>query len=217
MSEGPAPVVIALHGFTRRPGDLDVLASECAARGLATLRPTLDSIWWPRSMNNASHLTRLAEQYAPRLQGRRCVVVGHSAGAAAGSWLGSELRRTGIEVGGFVYVDGNESPTHLIGRAWPFIGDLPIRAVCAPPSRCNRDGQLANWLLTKPGDVVVEVIDGSGHGDIEGRTTPVYRWACGDASSLAVRTIVMERTLSHVDGLLAGHHVGTRDDVTQDR
>jgi len=202
MSGEPAPIVVALHGFTRRPADLQNLAEACAARGLATLRPALDSFWWPRSMNNAGHLSQLAMQYSVRLADRRCVVVGHSAGTAAGSWLGAELRRLGVDVRGFVYVDGNESPAHLLARAWPDIRDLPVRAICAPPSRCNRDGQLASWLEAQSGDIVIDVIEGSGHGDIEGDTAPVYRWACGDDSSPDVRTLVMDRTLAYVEEIL---------------
>lgn len=199
MSGDPAPIVVALHGFTRRPVDLQKLADACAGRGLATLRPGLGSFWWPSSMNNAGYLSRLALHYSDRLGNRPCVVVGHSAGTAAGSWLGAELRRRGVDVRGFVYVDGNESPTRLLARAWPAICDLPVRAVCAPPSRCNRQGQLASWLEGQSGDIVIDVIEGSGHGDIEGDTAPVYRWACGNDSAQDVRTLVMDQTLAYVE------------------
>jgi hypothetical protein len=76
-------------------------------------------------------------------------------------------------------VDGVESPSHLVARSWDRLGPVRVRAVCAPPSRCNRGGALASWLSERGGAEVV-VLPGLGHGDIEEPTTGIYRWACGD-------------------------------------
>ena len=59
-----------------------------------------------------------------------CAHNGSSAGYGMDLALGCDIR-------GVVYVDGVESPTGLIRRAWPMIGGLRVRALCAPPSRCN--------------------------------------------------------------------------------
>jgi pimeloyl-ACP methyl ester carboxylesterase len=202
---GPAVgTVIAFHGFTRSPEDLQALAQACTDRGLTTLRPALGALYWPHSTNNAAHLSGIAGMLDPLVDELPCVVVGHSAGASAGSWVAAELLRLGCDVRGLVFVDGVEGPTRLMHRAWPLIGRLRIRAVCAPPSRCNRHGQLSDWLAAQTGDVVCEVVPGSGHGDIEGEPRAIYRWACGDTTDGSVRRTVLERTMSCVDDVLSG-------------
>ena len=195
-------VAIAVHGFTRRPSDLDMLARACAEQSLVVLRPGLSSFFWPHSTNNAAYLTQVAAELAVRVPAVPCVVVGHSAGAAAGSWLALQLRALGCDIRGVVYVDGVESPTGLIRRAWPIIGGLRVRALCAPPSRCNRQGRLYTWLGEQRGDVVREVVPGSGHGDIEGGSAAVYRWGCGDSSGPQVKAAVLSRTLTFIDEVL---------------
>lgn len=202
---GPAVgTVVAFHGFTRSPEDLQALAHACADRGLTTLRPALGSLYWPHSTNNASHLSAIAGMLVPLVGDLPCVVVGHSAGASAGSWVAAELLRLDCDIRGLVFVDGVESPTGLVQRAWPRIGRLRIRAVCAPPNRCNRHGQLSDWLAEQAGDVACEVVPGSGHGDIEGEPRAIYRWACGDTTDESVMRTVLERTMACVDDVLSG-------------
>ena len=196
--------VVLLHGFTRSPEHLGLLSSACVAVGARTLRPALGSLWWPTSTNNAAHLDRVGESLLPHLAPGPVVVVGHSAGAAAGAWLTAGLRAAGAPVPALVMVDGVESPSGLIRRAWPRLAGVSVRAVCAPPSRCNRQGALASWLAVQDGDVEVETIDGSGHGDIEGPSQAIYRWACGDDAKQPagerVRAAVMARVVSGLGG-----------------
>ena len=91
------------------------------------------------------------------------------------------LRSAGVEVTGLVFVDGNDSPNHLIERSWAHLSDLPIRAVMAPPNPCNRHGRLTQFLdERRPGSTVT--VPGSGHGDLEMLGAGVYRRACGDRS-----------------------------------
>jgi len=174
--------VVALHGFTRSPRHLAAFAQACQASEWNCLCPALAPRWFPVLMNDRRHLTSVAKRLATsgRLMGP-VVIVGHSAGAAAGSWIAPKLIDAGVEVRGLVYVDGNDSPNHLIERAWPMLESVPVRAVMAPPSPCNRDGRLAAWLAERrPG--CVQVIDGAGHGDFEMASHAVYRRACGDSS-----------------------------------
>jgi len=111
------------------------------------------------------------------------------------------LVASGVGVRGLVYVDGNDSPNHLIERAWPKLADTPIRAVMAPPSPCHRQGQLADWLRSRrPGSV--EVVDGAGHGDIEMLGAGVYRWACGDVGNPATWLALQSSVLGAVCDLL---------------
>ncbi len=136
----------------------------------------------PVLMNSRSHLDHIADRLTDsgRMTGP-VVIVGHSAGAAAGSWIAPRLVEGGVDVCGLVYVDGNDSPNHLIEKAWPRLESLPIRAVMAPPSPCNRDGQLTQLLESRrPGSV--EIIPGAGHGDIEMLGAAVYRRVCKDTS-----------------------------------
>jgi pimeloyl-ACP methyl ester carboxylesterase len=190
--------VVLLHGFTRSPAHLDLLSSTCVAAGARTLRPALGSLWWPTSTNNAAHLDRVGESLHQQLASGPVVVVGHSAGAAAGAWLAAGLLAGGAAVPVLVMVDGVESPSGLIRRAWPRLAGVSVRAVCAPPSRCNRQGALASWLAAQGGDVEVETIEGSGHGDIEGPSQAIYRWACGDDAAQPAREQVHSAVMARV-------------------
>lgn len=201
---GPSgPVIVLLHGFTRGPEHLAVLADACRGEGWATVRPRLAPRALPTLMNSARHLDRVAVRLEPRLAGRSVVVVGHSAGAAAGAWLAARWAGAGRRVRGLVLVDGNDSPTRLLERAWPDLDTVPVRAVLAPPGPCNRGGRLERFLGEhRPG--VTEVIPGSGHGDIEGVPSSVYRWACGDDASPEVRDRVLRAVVAAVADLAGG-------------
>ncbi len=201
--EAAVGTVVLLHGFTRSPRHLDDLSSRCVSMRARTLRPALGSLWWPTSTNNAAHLDRVSEALQQRLMPGPVVVVGHSAGAAAGAWLAAGLRSAGAPVTRLVMVDGVESPSGLIRRAWPRLRGVPVHAVCAPPSRCNRQGALAAWLRDQVGDVEVETIEGSGHGDVEGPSQAIYRWACGDDGEQPSRQLVLAAVMAQVAAGLA--------------
>ena len=200
-SSPPVGTAVLLHGFTRSPRHLDVLSAACVAAGARTLRPALGSLWWPTSTNNAAHLDRVGTAVREQLAPGPVVVVGHSAGAAAGAWIAAGLHSGGVPVTRLVMVDGVESPSGLIRRAWPRLSGVVVHAVCAPPSRCNRHGALATWLGSRGDgtDVEVDVVEGSGHGDIEGPSQAIYRWACGDASGQPAREHVLSAVLAQVE------------------
>jgi pimeloyl-ACP methyl ester carboxylesterase len=196
-----SPVIVLLHGFTRGPEHLAALAAACTQRGWSCVRPPLAPVWAPVLMNSRRHLDRVGARLAPRLTGRPVVVVGHSAGAAAGSWLATRWVGQGVDVRGIVMVDGNDSPNGLIQASWPSLDGIGVRGVLAPPSPCNREGRLERFLEERrPGCTVV--IPGSGHGDIEQVASAVYRWACRDASTDDVRRTVLVAALDAVDDLL---------------
>ncbi len=193
---------VLLHGFTRSPEDLSHLSDACLAVGARTLRPPLGALWWPSSTNNAGYLTRLAGQLLPLLADGPVVVVGHSAGASAGAWIAAELIARGADVRSLICVDGVESPTHLIGRSWDRLASVRVRAVCAPPSRCNRHGALAAWLATQDRTTEVVIVAGSGHGDIEGPSQGIYRWACGDDPDQPAAQQVRDISVAWIDEAL---------------
>lgn len=194
--------VVALHGFTRKPENLAAFSEACQRRGWNCVRPALAPRWFPVLTNNRRHLTGIAQRLirSDRLTGQ-VVVVGHSAGAAAGSWMTPVFLAAGVDVRGLVYVDGNDSPNHLIERAWPGLANVPIRAVAAPPSPCNRHGRLTDFLeLHRPGCVVV--VPSSGHGDIEMSGAQIYRRTCGDSSRAPQWRVVQGAVLDAVTDVL---------------
>jgi len=197
----PTLTVLALHGFSRRPQHLTSFSEACRRRGWACVRPSLAPRWMPVLMNNRRHLDQVADRLVSsgRLTGP-IVIVGHSAGAAAGSWMAPVMIGQGVDVRGLVYVDGNDSPNHLIEQAWPDLDELAIRGVMAPPSPCNRQGRLSRYLQERrPGSVVV--VPRAGHGDLEGRSSSVYRWACGDAGDPGTWHAVQLATLDAIEDL----------------
>lgn len=190
--------VLALHAFTRAPAHLDSLSEACQRRGWNCLRPALAPRWVPILVNSRRHLDRIADRLlaSGRLQGP-VVIVGHSAGAAAGTWMAPRLVRGGVDVRGVVYVDGNDSPNHLIEKALPQIASIPVVAITAPRGPCNRHGALANYLdSVRPGSVVE--VPGAGHGDLEMRPSMLYRRACGDTSGPAQWMAVRDEVLDAV-------------------
>jgi len=200
----PLGTVVLLHGFTRHPRDLQAPAERFAALGARVLRPRLGAWWWPRSTNRTRYLTHIAEAVAQARSTGPLIVVGHSAGAPAGAWIAAALRNSGTSVDALILVDGVESPARTLRRAWPDLTGVPVDVICAPPSRCNRNGALARWLddyreSGQPGPSVgLIVIPGMGHGDVEGPGRHVYvRWCHDDPAAPALAEL--EGTL---DGLV---------------
>lgn len=210
--------VLLVHGFTRGPEHQQVLAERFLAEGLTVIRPRLGALSHRTAMSRASALEAMAVQIRKSgvKPGLPWVVVGHSAGAAAGTWLGADLSDCGVAIRGFVYADGVESPSGLIARAWPRISHLPVFDVSAEPSRCNRHGRLVDWLEPRRRGVFGVRVPGSGHGDVEGdvdgsvegTSRAVYRWACGDRSSRATRDLVRDLIVRQALSVLGLHTLG---------
>lgn len=202
QAERPIGTLVALHGFTRQPEHLAALAAGCVESGITCVRPALAPRWAPMAIASAGLLRRRAEQLSLALVAlpTPVVLVGHSAGAAAAVWIAATWMQADSAsppaLAGIVLVDGVDSLTGLIRRGLPLLDAIPMRAVLAPPSPCNRHGALSDYLTAhRPG--ISEVIDGSGHGDIEGEERWVYARACGDSSSPDTRA----RLIADVIGL----------------
>ena len=185
--------VLLVHGFTRGPEHLQTLAERFTSEGLTVIRPRLGVLSPRTAMSRTSALDPIAREIRQSEvePGLPWVVVGHSAGAAAGTWLGAELMESGVGIRGLVFADGVESPSRLIARVWPRVSHLPVFDVSAEPSRCNRQGGLVDWLEPRCCGVFGVHVPGSGHGDVEGAPLALYRWACGDRSSQATRELVL--------------------------
>jgi pimeloyl-ACP methyl ester carboxylesterase len=195
---------LLVHGFTRSPERLQSLTDRLVAEGLTVIRPRLGALSPRTAMSRASALASIVDGIRrigldPAL---RWVVIGHSAGAAAGTWMAAELIGTGVDMRGLVYADGVESPTRLIAGAWSQVAHLPVFDVCAEPSRCNRQGGLADWLRPRREGVFGVLVPGGGHGDVEGRQLAIYRWACGDRSPESTRETVLDVLVASALGML---------------
>lgn len=190
--------VIALPGFTRRPVHLHRLAEAVASSGRRCVRPHLAPRLIPTLYMSRSHLDRLAVRLSASTGPGPIIIAGHSAGGAAGTYLASTLCARGADVRGVVLIDGVDSPNHLIAKTLPALDDLRIAAVLAPPSPCNRDGALERYLRAFP-RVRVTMVDGAGHGDIEGSGVGLYRRVCKDTSD----PLTADRVLADVMAAIA--------------
>ena len=199
--------VIALPGFTRGPEHLARFADACAERGWSCVRPILAPRWMPALYMDRRRLQSLARALVREGLTGPVVVAGHSAGAAAGCYLATVLGARGfgvrgvgvrgVGVRGVVLIDGVDSPNGLIRRSLPHLANQRIAAVFAPPSPCNRHGALQRYLADRPG-IRSELVEGAGHGDIEGARLTVYRRACGDASDAPTADRFLDAVLSAI-------------------
>lgn len=196
--EPPGPVlgtVVLLHGFGRRPGHLDDLATRLAGLGARVVRPALSAWWWPTCTNNTRFLDRVADAIAQTCGPGPVVVVGHSAGAAAGSWIAARLIRRGSRVSSVILVDGVESPLRAIRRSWPVLQHVAVLAICGEPGPCNRDGALGGWLRRQQHDeepaLTIVDVPGMGHGDVEGAGTGIYVRMCRDDADAPQRDVLI--------------------------
>ena len=203
----PRGTVVLLHGFGRSPAALSDLAERLTAQGARAVAPQLSVWWWPTGINNTRHLTRVAAELAAMGCPQPLVVLGHSAGGAAGAWIAAALRDRGVPVAGLVLVDAVESPVGSLRRSWPRLRGVPVTALCGPPSPCNRRGALEGWLRQREADpqwpVDVVRVEGMGHGDIEGVGVGVYRRWCGDdphAPARAELLTIVDRALERAWG-----------------
>jgi pimeloyl-ACP methyl ester carboxylesterase len=188
--------VVLLHGFGRSPERLDGLSARLASLGARVLLPALSPWWWPTCTNNTRYLNRVADAIAAASAPDPIVVVGHSAGAAAGAWIAARLIRGGHQVTSVVFVDGVDSPVRSIRRSWPVLQHSGVVAICGDPSPCNRHGALAKWLRAQPAedaaDLQIVSVQGMGHGDVEGAGIGVYVRLCKDNPSAPQREVLLD-------------------------
>lgn len=196
-------VVVALPGFTRQPRHLERLATAIQGRGWICLRPPLAPSWLPALYMSKRRLRRIADELAKAVGQRDVVVAGHSAGAAAGTYLAQCLRERGVQVRGLVLIDGVDSPNHLVARTLPALKDLRVAAVMASPSPCNRDGRLERSLVGLP-QVRLQLIEGAGHGAIEGVGIPVYQRMCQDTTDDRTADLFQVAVLNAIDWAATG-------------
>jgi len=209
MTDGGRGTVVLLHGFSRSPEDLADIAAMCRSLGADVVAPHLSAWWWPTSTNNTRHLTRIARQIAEGASGgaKRAdrpqpqatgpiVLIGHSAGGAAGAWITAALVRAGADVSMLVLVDPVESPVRSIRRSWSALQHVAITAIIGAPSACNRKGAFGRWLSEQRHDRVpaLEVIElpAMGHGDIEGVGIGLYVRLCGDDPAAPWRAALLD-------------------------
>lgn len=174
--------VVVLPGFTRQASDLGLFVQDVQTAGFPCTAISLAPKYFPIMYMNRRHLRSIAARIASGCAEHQIVLVGHSAGAAAATYVATVLRDCGVQVKGLVYADGVDSPNRLITKYLGNLEDVRVSAVLAPPSSCNRQGSLEHLLMSHP-RVEVNVIEGAGHGDIEGAGIQVYRRFCADTSS----------------------------------
>nr|BBH95795.1 hypothetical protein KTA_39940 [Thermogemmatispora argillosa] len=155
-SPGPYAVVVLIHGgFWRNPYDLSLmtgLAKDLTAHGLATWNIEYRRLGdagggWPGTLQDVAlavdFLPQVAESY--RLDLRRLVCVGHSAGGQLALWLAARplLARQAL---------GAEQPSFATEQA------LPLRGVVSLAGVADLE---AGWQRHLGRDAVAELLGGS--------------------------------------------------------
>ncbi len=174
--------VLVFPGFTRQASDLGMFVHEVREAGFPCMAISLAPPYFPLMYMDRRHLRSIASRILASFPEYRIVLVGHSAGAASATYIADVLSNCDVQVKGLVYADGVDSPNRLIAKYLGRLQNLRVSAVLAPPSSCNRQGKLEHRLMSHP-RVEVNVIQGAGHGDIEGSGVQVYRRFCADTST----------------------------------
>ena len=195
-------MVLVLPGFTRQASDLKLFVQQVHAAGLNCTALTLAPRFLPFMYMNTWHLRSLASKIKVDFPHSSVVLVGHSAGAAAATYMATVLLEIGVRVKGVIYADGVDSPNHLIARYLPQLDGTPVHAVLAPSSPCNRKGRLERFLIDYPW-VGATFVAGAGHGDIEGTGVAVYRKYCNDTSSAQVSEKFRRTLIHHIEVMAA--------------
>lgn len=225
MAPGVPPLAWATvqHGFTRGPSAMAGVSRLLAGAGIASVRPKVAGLRPASSFHDVDYLRAGAAERQRTAEQRGWgdvpwLGVGHSAGAAAVLVEAACRRGAGWPVAGVVCLDGTDTVGRLGAVAAADLGDVPIRYLGAPPSRCNAHGSLIGVLMDACPLLRVEIIPNAGHGDAELldlvepevepppepwsdgpgprlRSLPLYRAACGDRSGAeqvaALRTALL--------------------------
>ena len=184
MSSASVDTVVAIvfPAFTRSARDLSGFVAKLTNVGFDARAITLAPRALPTLYCYRRHLRAVANSICEANPDRPIIMMGHSAGAAAATYVAQQLMSLGGDIRGVVLIDGVDSPNHLIAKSLPRLDRVNIGAVLASPSPCNRQGLLGRYLAAYPQVRVIQV-PGAGHGDIEGGTSSVYRRVCGDVQN----------------------------------
>lgn len=198
----PNVTVVVLPAFTRSASHVSLFTRQVAEAGFHAIAIDLAPRFLPIAYMYKRHLRRIAAKFSTSNQGAEVVLVGHSAGAAAASFLALAMQSEGVHVKGVVFADGVDSPNHLIRESLKKLEGMKVAAVLAPPSPCNRQGSLEHFLVDYPW-VRVTTVPGAGHGDIEGAGIPIYRRFCADNSSPQAAARFRQILINHVEWIVS--------------
>jgi acetyl esterase/lipase len=205
----PRALLTLQHGYTRRCANLRHTASGLAAAGFATLCLNADMAHGAPALAAALGQALAGAAFGlpdGRALPSRVLVAGHSAGGLFAAHLGAELqRRVPERLAGALLFDpvGGAALAEALGTV--SAGGLrPVRALLAPPSRCNAN-QRARQALTQVADAARAAghdpfvgleLRAATHLDAEGEDTEaVAVWACREGPPQA-QAVALLRALA---------------------
>lgn len=198
----PRGWVLLQHGFARQCANLRSTARRLAHGGLATLCLQADMAEGAPALAKAiAHAMQRGDPTPLRPPGstgagQPWVLAGHSAGALFAARVAQALAHAAPErVAGLILLDpvGGSSLADALAAVVKQ-GRLPVRALLAPPSRCNAQQMALPVLLraqaiSAPGLVRLQYPAGASHLDAEGEDTErLAVWMCGEGWPDATRT-----------------------------
>lgn len=199
----PRGWVLLQHGFARQCANLRSTARRLAQSGMATLCLQADMAEGAPALAKAvAHALQVGGDRAPLRPpgstgaGQPWVLAGHSAGALFAARVAQALALSAPErVAGLIMLDpvGGSSLSDALA-AVVTQGRLPVRALLAPPSRCNGQQMALPALLraqavSPPGRVSLQFPAEASHLDAEGEDTErLAVWMCGEGWPDATRT-----------------------------
>lgn len=174
-ADGPRPLVVIVHGFSRTKANMRNWGQHVAALGYVAAVPTLPTLADHRRNARAvpQLVTFLTQQHPDRIEAERVGLMGFSAGGLSTFLAAADDPRVRVWIG--------LDPVDRRGWTQQAAARLTARAtiLMAEPSPCNANGNARDLAAVLGDRAELHRVPGSTHADPEWPTDTLAEWACG--------------------------------------